>query len=594
MSQAKPTMFSVFRSRPFTFLWAGQLISAMGSSLTLLAASVLIYRETGSALSVGLMLIATSGPTIVVGLFAGVFVDRSDRKRILIFSDVLRAILIFLIPFLIPLNIAWLYIVVALSSSLTQFFDSAHASVLPEIASDDELSAANAFMAVSSVGSTMFGFAAAGFIVSKLSVEWAFFIDAGSFVVSAVLVSLARLPAMPKLEDTSIYAIFHNLKEGLHVVRDVRILTSLFTIFGPAFFLFGLQNALLLPFALSALKATEFEFGLQQAAEAVGVALGSLVMARLADRLREGQWLVISFVLMGISAVFFSLSSYIGIAIFLNAVIGFANAPSFIGRQLVIQRSTPREVRGRVNSSLFVMRDVMFVTGMASAGLADLWDVRMMMLVSSIALVLIGLIAQFLPGLGQPVAHWKRTIPLLRGVEAAPRLGMGKPATRLEVDRFVSKIPELAQMPEKERTRLVADTLVAEAKPGMVVVYRGETSDSAYFILKGSVGVGYITDTEYSIVNYLHEGDFFGEVAALTGALRTANVITEEQSEFLIIPSKVMKRLANNYAQLREILYSTMSERLSSIELPRSISLDQNLLRELRIKSPDIEQVNSA
>ena len=594
MSQAKPTMFSVFRSRPFTFLWAGQLISAMGSSLTLLAASVLIYRETGSALSVGLMLIATSGPTIVVGLFAGVFVDRSDRKRILIFSDILRAILIFLIPFLIPLNIAWLYIVVALSSSLTQFFDSAHASVLPEIASDDELSAANAFMAVSSVGSTMFGFAAAGFIVSKLSVEWAFFIDAGSFVVSAVLVSLARLPAMPKLEDTSIYAIFHNLKEGLHVVRDVRILTSLFTIFGPAFFLFGLQNALLLPFALSALKATEFEFGLQQAAEAVGVALGSLVMARLADRLREGQWLVISFVLMGISAVFFSLSSYIGIAIFLNAVIGFANAPSFIGRQLVIQRSTPREVRGRVNSSLFVMRDVMFVTGMASAGLADLWDVRMMMLVSSIALVLIGLIAQFLPGLGQPVAHWKRTIPLLRGVEAAPRLGMGKPATRLEVDRFVSKIPELAQMPEKERTRLVADTLVAEAKPGMVVVYRGETSDSAYFILKGSVGVGYITDTEYSIVNYLHEGDFFGEVAALTGALRTANVITEEQSEFLIIPSKVMKRLANNYAQLREILYSTMSERLSSIELPRSISLDQNLLRELRIKSPDIEQVNSA
>ena len=594
MSQAKPTMFSVFRSRPFTFLWAGQLISAMGSSLTLLAASVLIYRETGSALSVGLMLIATSGPTIVVGLFAGVFVDRSDRKRILIFSDILRSILIFLIPFLIPLNIAWLYIVVALSSSLTQFFDSAHASVLPEIASDDELSAANAFMAVSSVGSTMFGFAAAGFIVSKLSVEWAFFIDAGSFVVSAVLVSLARLPAMPKLEDTSIYAIFHNLKEGLHVVRDVRILTSLFTIFGPAFFLFGLQNALLLPFALSALKATEFEFGLQQAAEAVGVALGSLVMARLADRLREGQWLVISFVLMGISAVFFSLSSYIGIAIFLNAVIGFANAPSFIGRQLVIQRSTPREVRGRVNSSLFVMRDVMFVTGMASAGLADLWDVRMMMLVSSIALVLIGLIAQFLPGLGQPVAHWKRTIPLLRGVEAAPRLGMGKPATRLEVDRFVSKIPELAQMPEKERTRLVADTLVAEAKPGMVVVYRGETSDSAYFILKGSVGVGYITDTEYSIVNYLHEGDFFGEVAALTGALRTANVITEEQSEFLIIPSKVMKRLANNYAQLREILYSTMSERLSSIELPRSISLDQNLLRELRIKSPDIEQVNSA
>ena len=150
-AKSKPSMFSVFRSRSFTLLWIGQLISAIGSSLTTLAASILVFRITGSTLSVGLMLIATA-PTVLIGLFAGVIVDRYDRKRILLGSDLLRAILIFLIPILIPLNIAWLYVIVALTSSITQFFDSAHASVLPETKTDEELASANSLMAISSVG----------------------------------------------------------------------------------------------------------------------------------------------------------------------------------------------------------------------------------------------------------------------------------------------------------------------------------------------------------------------------------------------------------------------------------------------------------
>ena len=128
--------FAIFRNRNFTFMWTGQLVSSIGSALTTLAASVLVFRETGSALSVGLMLIATSGPTIVIGMLAGVFVDRYDRKRIMLVSDLLRAILIFLIPSLIHLHLNWLYVIVALTSGITQFFDSAHASVLPEVASD--------------------------------------------------------------------------------------------------------------------------------------------------------------------------------------------------------------------------------------------------------------------------------------------------------------------------------------------------------------------------------------------------------------------------------------------------------------------------
>ncbi|HJW83762.1 MAG TPA: MFS transporter, partial [Anaerolineae bacterium] len=106
--------FAIFRNRNFTLMWSGQLVSTIGSSLTSLAASILIFRITGSALSVGLMLMATAAPTVLVGLIAGVFVDRYDRKRIMIAADFVRAALVFLIPFLIPVNIAWLYVIVAL------------------------------------------------------------------------------------------------------------------------------------------------------------------------------------------------------------------------------------------------------------------------------------------------------------------------------------------------------------------------------------------------------------------------------------------------------------------------------------------------
>ena len=588
--KTSPSMFSVFRNRSFTLLWTGQLISAMGSALTALAASILVFRLTGSALSVGLMLIATSAPTVLIGLFAGVFVDRFDRKRIMLGSDLLRAILIFLIPFLIPLNINWLYIIVALTSAITQFFDSAHASVLPEVASDEELSAANALMAVSSVGSMTVGFAVAGMIASRYDIEWAFYLDAFSFLVSASLILSTRVPSLPPVENTSIKAIRQNLKAGLQTVGATPILRSLFIVIAPIFLIFGFQNTLLLPFALRVLNATEFHFGLQQAAETVGIAVGSLMMARLADRIREGAWLAMSFLAMAIVGLLYAFSPVVFIAIILMGVTGFVNAPSYIGRQLVIQRATPREMRGRVNSAFFVVRDTMFVAGMALAGLADVFNVRMLFVVSSLALLSAGAVVLILPGLGQPAAEWKRVLALLGGAEAAPRLGAGRTATRSDIDRFVSQMKALEGMTSKERDQLAAQTLVAEAPGRKIVTYRGELSDAAYYILKGSVAAGYIRDDEYVIASTLREGDFFGEIAALTGAVRTANIITEEDSEFLIIPSKVLRELSTKYEGLRQVFFTTITERLSRIELPLGTSLDQDMLRELRTVQPDMEE----
>jgi MFS family permease len=590
MTTARTTSpFAVFRNRSFSLLWTGQLVSTIGTALTSLAASIYIYRLTGSALSVGLMLMATAAPSLLVGLFAGVFVDRYDRKKIMIAADISRAILILLIPLLVPRSVVWLYVIVMLTSAISQFFDPAHESILPEVASDEELSAANSLIAISQFGSTAVGFAAAGLIASSASINWAFYADALTFLFSGVCVYLIQVKPIQAEEETSAAIVIKNLRAGVRQLFSTPVLRSLFLVQAVVLVSFGLSNTLLLPFALKALKATEFEYGLQEGLTSIGFVVGSLLMAKLFDRLQAGAWLAISFLGMGLIGIVYSSLQSVTLAIALITFSGLFNAPSSIGRRVIVQRNTPPEMRGRVSSAFFVARDVLFLIGMGAAGLADYMDVRLLYLIGALMLVLAGIVLLFLPELGQSRAQWKRTVDLLRGVEAAPRLGAGRPATAFEVERFVSHLPELRGMSHRERTQLASDTLVAEAPGGKIVTYRGETNDAAYFILKGSVGVGFIKDNDYIILNILREGEFFGEVAALTGMARTANIITEEDSEFLILPSKVMKRLAQKYPGLNVMLHTLIGERLSQTELPRGTSFDQQLLRELRTSQPDLK-----
>jgi MFS family permease len=588
-SSASISPFAVFKNRNFSLLWTGQLISTIGSALTSLAASIYIYALTGSALSVGLMLMATAAPSLLVGLFAGVFVDRYDRKKIMISADILRAILVLLIPLLVESNVIWLYVIVMLSSAVTQFFDPAHESVLPEVASDDELGAANSLLAISSFGSTAVGFAAAGLIGSN-NINLAFYLDAATFIFSAICVALIRIKPIQVEEETSVAVVFKNLRAGVRQLLNTPVLRSLISVQVVVLISFGLSNTLLLPFALKALNASEFEYGLQEGLTSIGFVIGSLYMAKVFDRLQGGAWLAISFLGMGIISMVYSQLVSIPWAIVWITFSGAFNAPSAIGRRVIVQRATPPEMRGRVSSAFFVARDVFFLIGMGAAGLADYVDVRLLFWIGGAMLVLAGTAILFMPDLGPSLGEWKRTFARLKGVEAAPRLGMGRPATLSEVDRFVGHLPELAGMSPKERAQLAGDTLVAEAPGGKIITYRGEQSDAAYFILKGNVGVGYLKDNDYVILNYLHEGDFFGEVAALTGMQRTANVITEEECEFLIIPSKVMKRLAGKYQGLNVKFYTLIGERLSQTELPRGTGFDQQLLRDLRTSQPDMKE----
>jgi len=590
-SSASISQFAVFKNRNFSLMWTGQLVSTMGSGLTYIAASIYVYRLTGSALSVGLMLMATAAPSLVVGLFAGVIVDRYDRRKIMVVSEGLRGLLIALIPILAPHNIIWLYVIVMLTSAIQQFFDPAFESVLPEVASDEELTASNAMLEISSFGSNAVGFAAAGLIASAANIDWAFYLDAVSFVFSATCIYFVRVKPIQVEDDTSAALVLKNLRAGIRQLFGIPILRSLYYLLIVYFIATGFSNALLLPFALKALNATEFEYGLQESLTSIGFVLSSLYLARAFDRLQSGAWLAISFLGMGLTMALYSQSHSIPLAIGLIVISGVFNAPYAIARRVIVQRNTPTEMLGRVFSVIFVSRDVLGLLSMGAVGLADIFDVRLLFLISGVMLLIPGTVILFIPELGPSRAEWKRTFALLKGVEAAPRLGAGRPATLAEVDRFVGHLPQLAGMSKKDRAQLASDTLVAESKPGQLITYRGEQSDAAYFILKGNVGVGQLKDDEYNILNYLHEGDFFGEVAAMTGMTRTANVLTEEYCEFLIIPARVLKRLARDYPELNITLHTAIGQRLSLTELPHTAGMDQQLLRDLRTVQPEPEHL---
>jgi CRP-like cAMP-binding protein/sugar phosphate permease len=577
-------MFAVFRKRDFTFLWFSQLISSIGSSLTDLAAGILIYRETNSALSVGLMLMATALPGLVVGLVAGVFVDRYDRKKIMVVSCLIRMVLVAAIPFAVSIDVLLLYVIVFINSGVAQFYDPAQESVIPDVADDEELAAANSFLSISSFGSTAIGFAGAGLLASLASIEIAFYVDALTFLASAVLILFVAVRPTVVEEATSVRVVVDGLRDGFRFMSRSPILRNSFLSGIPAYFSFGLWNVLLLPFAITALMATEFEYGIQEGMTSLGFVVGSLLMARYLDRLREGQWVVIGMLGMGILGVAYGMATSIAVAIVLVTLSGFLNSPAALARRLILQRNSPREMRGRVFSTFGVLRDVVFLVGMFAAGLADFVDIRLLVVASGVILIITGIWTQFLPGLGEPPAEWRQAMQRLRTASAGVGL-VSRPLGAADYEALVGVIPAFGRLGDAERRTVMATGRVRDVPAGTTVVTAGERGDAAFAILAGRAVAGTPADGgEYRALSTMLEGDLFGEIAALTGSNRTANVVTDADSTLVEIPGATLRALMSVPA-VSELVLPKMTERLArttSADLPRLAGVDQAALRDLR------------
>jgi CRP-like cAMP-binding protein len=229
---------------------------------------------------------------------------------------------------------------------------------------------------------------------------------------------------------------------------------------------------------------------------------------------------------------------------------------------------------------------------MAAAGLADVVDIRVMILGGGILLLASGLLSLFLPGLGQPTSEWKRAIQLLRTAPLESMLGVGQVATLADLDRLIGYLPLFIRLSPKDRGEFIEDAQIVQVNQGATLVREGEDANEVFFILDGKAIAGVAPEGgEYRSLSSMGQGDFFGEIAALTGMTRTANVVAEENITLLKVPAENVQKLMT-FPRFRYLFLSKLTERLSRThvtDFPRLASLDQDVLLELRTAPVKVE-----
>src|SRR5437867_8121574 len=215
----------------FLKLWAGQTVSLLGSSVTGLAlplAAVLVLNATPAQM--GIMRAAQYLPFLLLGLFAGVWVDRLRRRPVLILADAGRALLVGSIPvaaLLGVLRIDVLYVVALLVGVLTVFFDVAYLAYVPSLVPRDSLTEGNSKLEVSRSFAGMAGPALAGALVQLVTAPVALVVDAASFLVSAASLSLIRTPEPKPAALAHGRSIWRDAGEGLRIVGGHPVLRTL-------------------------------------------------------------------------------------------------------------------------------------------------------------------------------------------------------------------------------------------------------------------------------------------------------------------------------------------------------------------------------
>jgi CRP-like cAMP-binding protein len=238
----------------------------------------------------------------------------------------------------------------------------------------------------------------------------------------------------------------------------------------------------------------------------------------------------------------------------------------------------------------------MFMLGMAMVALADVFDVRLVFFAQALAFLFIGSLALVLPGLGQPAAQWRRAISLLRGAKAAPGLSPIRPMAPADMDLLVARLPALGGLSETMRKAMLSHAAVTDAPAGVTILRKGDRSDAAYFVLAGRAVAGLDEQGGYRVLEVLNAGDFFGEIAALTGTPRTANVVAEQPATLVQVPAATLRQMMAD-GSLRRLFMSKMTERMvrmRMIDLPRLGGLDQETLRDLRTPEPEPQPQSQA
>ena len=430
----------VLRDRRFLSLWLAQVASQVGGNMVLYGLTVLVAERTASASAVSLLLLTFLVPAVVFSAIAGVFVDRLDRRLILIVANALRGIL-FVAMVVLDTNLILIYVLNIAVSTITTLFAPAEASMIPVLVRREQLLAANSLFTFTLQGSFALGFALLGpFVVILADVNGLIVLVAACYFVAAALCvtlpssapagrpgSLASGQALGEAE-AALAGTLRQLQEGLRYIRaNPGIFWSLSYLAITAS-LVGVLGALGPNYAQQSLGLKPQDFFIVVLPLGGGLVLGILLLnayGRLVPRRRliEGGLLVLG-IALALLSVAAPLSSFLrsrvdsngavalepfvsllGIIVAIALTAGVAYAFVAVPAQTQLQEELPQDVRGRVFGVLNMLVSVAsFVPIIIAGPLADTLGTSLVLFLMAALVVGTGVRAVFLRW-PTPISH---------------------------------------------------------------------------------------------------------------------------------------------------------------------------------------------
>ena len=399
-------MLSILRQRNFQRLWLGGLISMIGDWILIVGLPFEIYRRTGSTLATGAMVLAYLIPSIAVGSVAGVFVDRWDRKRLMVAINLVLAVALLPLLAIDALGLWVAYAVLVLTSLLEQLFGPAEGALLPNLLEhpDDDLVTANALNGMNNHLARLIGPAIGGIVVATGGLLAVTIIDAVTFLVAAALIGSIRAPhtrpvRADSLEHEAASAWRRLVKEwrdGLGVVWRHPVLRAVLVFFAITRVGEGLTATLFVPWTTDVLGSDSAGYGALLSTQAIGGLAGAVIIGRMGSRIDPLRLLIVGATTFGlIDLVLFTypvLFPFIGPALVGMVIVGVPGAAIMASISTLEQTQAADSHRGRVIGAMGAVAGLGSLIGAVAAGfLGEVLPVVLLLVVQGSGYVVGGL-----------------------------------------------------------------------------------------------------------------------------------------------------------------------------------------------------------
>jgi predicted MFS family arabinose efflux permease len=356
--EAGPTIvLDQHHSQDFWKFLFGQTISSLGSSFTSFALPLLVFRLTGSAIDVGLAFAVSMLPYLFFGLIIGAWADRTSRKQLMIIADIIRALVIVLLPVLDAmgfLSVPWIYAVLFVNSTMSICFDAASFAAIPSLVGSSDLVTANGRLQASYSLASVIGPSLAGLLLTVIPLPTLLLCDALSFLISAGSLATIRtnFNLAEKQEATSIR---QDIVEGLRYVLTHPVLRWLLYLSILANLVVPTIYAQFVVFAKQGLGVSDTQLGMLYAAGSAGVVVVSLAAGRLSKYWSFSTVALGALMLQGLLTIILAINHWYWAALPLWALNWGMSTLYNINAGSLGQAIIPNHLLGRVTSFFRVL-----------------------------------------------------------------------------------------------------------------------------------------------------------------------------------------------------------------------------------------------